>query len=265
MKLSFPIHKIICFGFCFAFLNCSTKDESPQLAAYTSSECKDVYFKNMRRIQNRILEQRFSDSLLVCKIFVVDNCERTEEGAISISGDTLDLIYHGVRIHSTETRKINDSITEVIDVYTEALVECDCAYELTYKIEGFKKQPKIITLNGKRITETKHKYKIVREQPTYKIIDNDTINFIDIYGLKQGVHVTYRKGRKLASRLIYIDGEPFSGLANVRYDSNGLIKEEMYMDNRKYSKRKHYKNGKLIKVCDTEGVFDDDTNCEYVD
>ncbi len=121
----------------------------------------------------------------------------------------------------------------------------------------------MITLNGKKIEKSEHKFKVRRDKPTFEIIKGDTINFIDIYGLKQKLHIQYRKDGKLISKLYFKNGEKISGLARVFYDFYGFDKAEAYMENGKYTKRKYYSKGKLIKTCDTMGDFDEDTKCVY--
>lgn len=264
-----PRHLAYQFVFlCIAIVcvKCSVKAENPQLVSYTSSECKDdVYFKNLRRINNRIIEHHSNDAFQEYKIFVVTNCERTAEGAIEFKNDTLYLIHHGERDYYTETVQLNDSITETVEVEIEELVDCDCVYELTYKISGLKSDTYPVTLNGKTITKSDHKYKVRYKIPKYKIIENDTFNLIDIYGLKQGLHKAYRKDGKLLWKMNYSDGEPISGIKLIRYNADGYDRVEIHMENKIHTKRKYYKQDKLVKVCDTEGVFDDDTNCEYLD
>jgi hypothetical protein len=216
---------------------------------------------NRRKIQNRILSHTITDSSQVYKVFVATGCDRTAKGEIKFINDTLKLRYHNFIKVSEELIKVNDSVSEVKETYIEEVVECDCAYELIYEISGLNKQPKVVTLNDEIITNTKHKYKIRLKAPIFKVVNKDTINLVDIYGLKQKTHMSYRKDGQLFSNLFYVDGQAMTGLASIRYNVNGFDRVEIHKENGNYTKRNYYKNEKLVKVCDTEGAFDDDTNC----
>lgn len=264
MNVQSRAYVLIIVMLCIASIDCAAQVKMPQLISYSSSECEEIYYQNRRKVQNRILNHTITDSSQVYKVFVATNCERTAEGEIEFINDTLKLRHHGVWEFSEEIEKINDSITIVTEIRIEELVECDCAYELVYEISGLKTQPQIVTLNGETITNTKHKYKVRRKAPKFDVVDNDTINLIDIYGLKQKTHVVLRPDGKLLSKIYYVDEKPMSGLAKVRYNTNGFDRIEMHLENGNYTKRIYYKNGKLFKTCDTEGAFEDDTNCFFV-
>lgn len=250
---------------CLASIACSAQIEIPQLISYSSSECEDVYFGNRHNIQNRILNHSITDSSQVYKIVIVTHCERTVEGKIEFKNDTLKLMHHGTWEFSEDIENRNDSVTIVTEIRIEELVECDCVYELRYEISGLKAQPKVVTLNDEIITNTKHKYKVRRQAPKFKMVNKDTINLIDIYGLKQKNHVTTRQDGKLVSNVFYEDDKPLSGLARVRYNVNGFDRIELHLENGNYTKRKYYKIGRLFKTCDTKGAFDDDTNCTFTE
>ncbi|MEM5566053.1 hypothetical protein WNY78_13105 [Psychroserpens sp. AS72] len=255
----------ICIILCLVSLGCEAQIEIPQLINYSSSECEEIYYQNRRKVQNRILNYTITDSSLVYKVFIATNCNSTDVGEIAFKNDTLKLIHHGVLEISEEIIKVNDSVTIVTEVSIEEVVECDCAYELMYEIKGLKSVPKVVTLNDELITKTKHKYKVRRKATKFNIVNNDTINLIDIYGLKQKTHITLRPDGKLLSRIYFVDNQPIYGLVKVRYNANDFDRIELHMENGIYTKRKYYKNGKLFKICDTKGVFDDDTNCIFAE
>ncbi len=260
-------HKIFCLSLINLFLvswSCTFQTKL-ELLNYNSSECKEVYFKNLYKLQNRILGISKTDNFHIYNLFIVANCSSTEEGEIEIKNDTLNLVFHGKREHRVLKEKKNDSIEIVTEEWIEELADCNCAFNLTYKIKGLKNKDYIITANGKRIIKSEHKFKIRRKKPSFEIADNDTINYIDIYGLKQGLHIRNRKDGKLFSKINYLDDEKVSGLAKTYYDLNGFDKIDVFMENREFSISKYYKNGKLIKVCDNDGIFAEGTNCKYFD
>ncbi len=244
-------------AYCFSQIN-------PELVSYNTSQCKEVYFKNLNKYQDRILKTIKADDFQTYNLFVIANCSSTEVGAIELKSDTLNFVFHGIREYKTYKEKKNDSTEVVIEEWTEELADCDCAFNISYKIKGLNDKEYKTTLNGKEITESEHKFKIVRENPSFKIIDKDTINYIDIYGLKQGLHIQNRKDGKLFSRINYLDDEKISGLAKTYYNLDGFDKIEIYMDNKEFTISKYYKNSEMIKICDTDGIFADGTNCKYL-
>lgn len=264
MRLLLKTYYLVLTSVLLVHLSCTSQSKI-ELLDYSSSECKEgIFFKNLPKLKNRILKINKTDSFHTYEIFVVANCSGTEEGKIELKNDTLNLIFDGKwELDKTSKTKENDSTETISEVWIKELADCDCAYNLSYKIKGLKNKDYIITINGKKIIKTEHKYRIIRTQPKFEIIKNDTINFVDIYGLKQGLHITYKNDGRLLSRINYIDDEKIVGLDKVRYNWRGFDKVETYIENKKYTVRKYYRNEKLIKICDTDGTFDEGTNCSY--
>lgn len=234
-----------------------------ELLSYKSSECKEVFDENLYKLQDRIIAINKTDDFHVFDVFVVTNCSGTEQGEIKFKNDTLKLVFHATRECRIIREKNNNSPDIIIEECIEEEADCDCAFNLSYKIKGLANKDYIITANGKKIIETEHKFKIKRKKPSFEIIDNDTINTIDIYGLKQGLHIKNKKDGRLLSKIVYKNGEKISGLVNVFYDFDGFYRIETYIQNKKYTKRKYYNKERLIKICDTRGGFEEGTNCIY--
>jgi len=236
----------------------------PELIEFNSSECKEgTATRNLRKFQNRILEADLTPESHSYKVFVVANCESNSQGNIEFKNDTLYLKYYGKR-EFVATKTIKTDSTEItIEEWEEVVTDCNCAYELSYKIKGIKSKDYTIVANNQVINKTNHRFRIIRKEPTFKMLNNDTINYVDIYGLQQGLHIEYRKDGKLYAKINYSDGEKLFGLAKTFYDFDGFDKVETYIENRKFTIRKYYKNEELIKVCTTEGDFDEGTNCKY--
>lgn len=174
----FLINFLLVSTYCFSQIN-------PELVSYNTSQCKEVYFKNLNKYQDRILKTIKADDFHTYNLFVIANCSSTEVGAIELKSDTLNFVFHGIREYRTYKKKKNDSTQVVVEEWIEELADCDCAFNISYKIKGLKEKEYKTTLNGKKITESEHKFKVVRENPSFKIIDKDTINYIDIYGLNR--------------------------------------------------------------------------------
>lgn len=248
------------------FLNAFSQKDI-KLMEYTSSECEEVYFENINRINTRIINTESSNGISSINVFTKTNCNDTEIGEIEIKGDTSNLIYHikGYYLEPVTKTIINNDSIQVTEKFTyiEETSECDCAYKLNYKIKNLDLDNYIITLNGRRIEKSEHQFKVLKDKPTFEIVKGDTINLIDIYGLKQKLHIKYRKDGKLHSKVYYENGEKVSGLAMVFYDFKDFDRVETFIENKKFTKRKYYSKGKLIKTCDTEGDFEEGTNCTF--
>ncbi len=244
----------------------SNRSINPELVEFTSSECQEgIYYPNLSKLKDRILNISKEGNYHSYEIFVVANCGQASNGKIEIKNDTLNLKFEGAYTFvGYEEIVVNDSIKEVLEVYESEYTDCDCAFNLTYKIKNLKDKDYVILVNGKEVRKTKHKYKIRRSHPKFKIIGNQTVNLVDIYGLKQGLHI-FERNDKFSSRVIYLDDEKISGVFIRRYENWKFDREETFMENKKYTKRKFYRNNKLIKECDTDGTFDEGTNCVFFD
>ncbi len=230
---------------------------------FNSSECLNENIGE-RNYLNRIVEHSISEDIHNYEIFVVTNCSRASEGEVELKNDTLNLIYHGYRKTDTIIENKTDSTeTLVITEWVEEYADCDCAFNLKYKIKGLKNMKYVVLANNKPIQKTEHKYP-VKQKPAFDIIDNDTINYIDIYGHKQGLHIWRLNDNRIYAKINFKDNVKFSGLSSTKYNFDEFEKIEIYMDQGEYTKMKYYKNGEVFKICDTEGVFfEEGTNCIY--
>ncbi len=260
MKKLFRYFLLILIISCFT-ISCHCKiDSKPELIDFNSSECQEgSNSTNLYRLVNRIQDIKIENEFKTYEIFVVANCSRASNGGIEMKNDTLNLKYEGIPI-ITESRETEEHII-VESVVVES--DCDCGFVLTYKIKGLPTKDYVVVANGETISQTPHKYRIVRDKPKFDVVNNDTINLIDIYGLKQGLHIFNLQDGRLYRKINFIDNEMTTGLASVGYNFEGFDMVETYMKDKNYTKRKYYNRGVLIKECDTDGTFDEGTNCEY--
>lgn len=242
-------------------ISCQHKiDSKPELIDFNASECQEGSTStNLYRLINRIQDIKIENEFHTYEIFVVANCSRASNGGIEIKNDTLNLKYEGTPI-ITESRETEEHLI-VESVVIES--DCDCGFVLTYKIKGLPAKDYVIAANGKIISQTPHKYRIVRDEPKFDVVKNDTINLTDIYGLKQGLHIYNLPDGTLFRKVNFIDNEMITGLVRVNYKFDGFDKVETYMKDKNYTKRRYYNRGVLIKECDTDGTFDEGTNCKY--
>lgn len=146
--------------------------------------------------------------------------------------------------------------------------ECFCCYEFIYEIEGIKNDKISITFKGKEIELTDEKYKTYPIK--YRIINGDTVNYIDKYGLRQGVWVWPQDSLRKTRYLEYADDTP---VKLVKVYPNGQIESEVirekivvetddgiyfdYFQNNKLIE--YYESGKKKRECyNSKKHFDND-------
>jgi hypothetical protein len=103
--------------------------------------------------------------------------------------------------------------------------ECGCCYEFTYQINGVKDDNIKITFRNKNIEQSDEKYETYPVR--FKILNGDTINYVDKYGFKQGIWVlssdTLRKNR-------YFEYADNIAVRRVMLYPNGQIESELISD-----------------------------------
>ncbi len=106
----------------FIFLN-SYAQEKIELVQYTSSECEEIYFENINKINTRIIDTESINGISSINIFTKTNCDNTEIGEIEIKKDTLNLIHHtkGYFLEPVTTTIVENDSIKVIEEITYTL------------------------------------------------------------------------------------------------------------------------------------------------
>lgn len=278
---------IIFFVFFSGIIAISKSNAQVELVEFSSSEClEEQVFE--RNYINRILESEINKNFHFYEIFVVTNCSSASSGSLEVQNDTINLKYSRTPVESLVRRSerlvkevneikgldtlfIKTTIVEEVYEIMEEVSSCDCAFNFKYKIKGLKNRNYTITANEKLITKTKHKYKIVKTQPTFEIVENDTINFVDIYGLEQGLHIS-KTDKRIIYRFNFEYGQKISGYQNYynfkeyndKNDYEKFDRIEHHMKNGEFVLKKYYLDKKLVKVCESQGImFEEGINCRY--
>jgi hypothetical protein len=137
-----------------------------KLKAFDLTECLSANLN--ANVRTRIIEKRFQKELFLIKIGLPETCCLTFNPILSYKSDMKDRLD-----------------TLFLDYQTAgAECECDCYYEFTYKIRGLKNSKFEILFKGKPVEFSSEKY--VTFPIKYTMLGNDTVNFVDKYGLKQG-------------------------------------------------------------------------------
>jgi hypothetical protein len=103
--------------------------------------------------------------------------------------------------------------------------ECGCCYEFVYEISGIKNSEVKITFMGKQIEQSYEKYKTY--PVSFRIFKGDTINYVDKYGLRQGIWAPSADSAMMKKYLVFVDNRP---VTQVRLYSNGQVERELIMD-----------------------------------
>lgn len=219
------------------------------------SEC--IEEDHLYSLQNRIVFQEIKDSIYIIEIAVIANCCIGDFGKVEALEDTLKLFYYG-----QEYPEINEK-GDTKGWFSEEC-ECDCCFHFKYYIKGLNQNNYIVFANNKRIEHSSHKYKT---QPLkFDIVNGDTINYYDIYGFKQGIHILKNKEGKEIVNMHYVDDFAIDGVYIRRFYDSGEIKLEVFKSNGEVSKEiEYYKNGLIWKECEIKELFDENPKCKEFD
>jgi len=211
---------------------------------FTPSKCDeeaDVY-----RLRTRIINKWFEGDTLMIEIGTKATCCVDFIPNINYKNDTLVLSFE----------EIGDPC------------ECICCYQFIYHIVGLNTQAFGIKLQNEEIQLSNEKYLTYPEK--FEIINDDTVNYIDKYGLKQGFWInkndttaSYWKGFaennhwKYQESISYYDSlhvkaininHNYKSSVVTHFNDSGLITSH-FIDNPNFDQRiQFYPNGALKKI-----------------
>lgn len=170
--------------------------------------------------QSRVAFRTYEKGILTVKVTTRANCCSIFEAELEVLKDTLNFIY-----------KEGGS-----GCY------CMCCFFLEYQIKTKKNKQHFFKLNGKPIMETDELYRIYPVR--FEIdINGDTINRINKYGCRIGIHKIYKEG-VLLKKIEYQIGDrntfcvepllPYAGIVRSwDYNAKGQLERECrYIENR---------------------------------
>lgn len=189
------------------------------------------------RLLNRISYQNYYEGTLEIRFATMSNCAGMSNPQSSLSSDTLKITYDDF-IAKIDTLE-DGSIVEVHDI-----VMCDCYFESEYLITELSKRPSIILLNGEVMKFNSNKY---RPYPiSFEILDGDTVNYIDEYGLQQGPWIF----RDTKGQLLFQGTKKNDSIVvgtSYQYHKNGNLKAKLEWMNFEHSNYYEYDlNGNLV-------------------
>jgi hypothetical protein len=226
---------ILCF---LNFYVCYSQNLELPVIDVKISECDnnaDTY-----RIQDRIVTQHLTNDTFTITLGLVENWMGIRDVKSFINEDSLKFYYEtgSVRVDTTSKGEIKEYVV---------IITGECYFEFTFTIKGLKKIPKIITLNGNVIGKYFDKYKIYPIE--YDIVNCDTVNYKDKYGLKQGKWTIpeYEVGRQDSVYFVGFYDDNYLKSCTLQYfkDKEHLIHELKKTDFNLTIDKSYFENGEL--------------------
>lgn len=156
-----------------------SQDKAPILIHFEESECNSELDEEL--LQERIANQQLKSDTFMIEIGTIANCGGIRSQSIKYENDTLDIFYDEGQERTDTLRDERGKILEIRDVIVTS--DCECCFEFIFYIKGISKIPSVVRLNKKIIKYYPDKYKVYPIK--YDLINGDTVNYIDKYGLKQ--------------------------------------------------------------------------------
>ena len=252
MRTKFSLLLFILMTFFYSF----SQNNEPKLLQFETSECQPDH--NMSSLQDRIVSQKFKDDLFYIHIELIANCCYGDIGSIEVKNDTLKLFFKG------KPYPLINEKGEITGYSSESLMcDCDCCFNFKYIISGLEKKDYVVLANNKEIHYSPYKYKTFPVK--YDIVDGEKINYFDIYGFKQGIHIS-KYNDKIVSHLEYVDNKAMNGIYHTRFYESGEKKLEFHIKNGEFvTQLEFYKNGRIKKDCIIKEYFDSNAICTEFD
>ncbi|WP_196888906.1 hypothetical protein [Aureivirga sp. CE67] len=245
---------LIIFLFFISFITYSQEVELVNFKSYNY----DNRDPNFEYLENRVISEKIENDIYTIKVGVITDCCDKENGFAFLKNNTL-LLEIEDKIRSRKTLK-NPSKNIEIEIIEFEECESLCYFELEYSVNGIKNKPETIKFQNRTLIRQKEKYKL--QKIRYSISNNDTINYFDKFGFRQGLHLTRNSMKQIVSKIEYKDNIKQSGYFKY-FENNKKITVIVYIENGKYSKKvKYNKKNQIIEKCEirNEDIFDE-FNC----
>lgn len=224
---------ILLFSTTFAFGQTNVK-----VINFYGSDCDETTLTS--RLRTRIIKKSSEADLLTLTIATVAVCCAKFEGTASLVNNILYLDY----VESGEP------------------CECSCCYTFNYTIKGIKDANVEVRLKGETIELSDEKFKTY--PISFRILNNDTINYTDRYGLRQGLFTFPGDSLMKKGFIEYVDDVKRK---LVDFYESGKIKSISIIDLPRYvytDYTLYFESGKIKKHCtskDRDSSYFDDGMC----
>lgn len=203
------------------------------------TDCLDK--EQTEHIQNRIISTGTLGSITMYEIGVKGDCDGYDFFNVSIFNDTLNLIFE---------KKTTPLINEIGDtIYFQKKSTCNCYFQYRYYIYGLYHTNYIVEANGEQINYSEHKYSIAQQAASFDVVDNDTINFINIYGFKEGIQREFDTLGRVKIEEFYSNYNRQYRAVYTYYNSGELKEKWIVNKDGVNTNILYYKNGNIQKEC----------------
>ncbi len=166
------------------------QSQKVEVVDYHTSPCD----RSSRNYKDRIVSELLYGDTLQIIIKTIGNCAGINSPRANLHSDTLWLFYY-------EGGRQEEYVDSNGEVYYLSEPDCDCCFEHAFTITGIQKIPKGVFIPAgtrpKKISdkdwqnylsgEQEYYYKLLGEK--FDVINGDTVNLTDKFGLKQGLWV----------------------------------------------------------------------------
>lgn len=226
-----------------------------ELVGFEPSECLEEV--HVYELNNRIVSiERYSDTTIV-EISIRANCCISLIPNIIVTGDTIDLDFDYY-----EPIVQPDNGDTIVIIREEC--DCDCCFSLRYFLTGDINDNIVYTVDESKLEKSNHKYKVIGEA-TFDIWNGDTINYRDIYGFRQGVHLIIDSTKQIIRERYFCDNQMQNGLfLRIKKFDGRLVSDYYLLDSGNYKRIEYHSDGSKKKECYLEFFLDEGNDCiEY--
>jgi antitoxin component YwqK of YwqJK toxin-antitoxin module len=208
------------------------------------TDCLDK--KQTEHIQDRIISTGTLGSITMYEIGVKGDCEGYDSFDVALHNDSLNLIFK-----KSPTPLVNEKGDTI---YFQKTSKCNCYFQYRYYIYGLYHTDYTVLANGGAIDYSQHKYSIEQQAASFDVIGNDTINFVNIYGFKEGIHREFNEDKKVTIEEFYKNYNREYRCVFTYYET-GELKEKWIVNKDGINTNiLYYKNGNIQKECMSQNL-----------
>jgi len=238
---------ILLLFFLKIFSVCGQSNENIELIGFSASQCDNNY-PYERLVRTRIVSKNYLNGIYSVEIGIFENCSGVNTPNINFSNDTLQLFYEIGELGKIDTISIDSNESGKITfttIQSYNIAECNCCFHFIYSIKGLENKNYIISLNNIVIEYSPDKFLLFPIK--FELYDNATINYIDEFGLKQGLWL--KEKSVVETWFNYKDNIRMQLIQKKYYPNRKLKEEKVFVHMELFERKEYFKNGKLKCEC----------------
>ncbi len=253
-----------------ASFNYNESENNVQLHRYIPSECNGDL--DPESLIDRVISKTLIGDSLFLTLGLQEPCCFQFNPAISFQNNTLN-----VEIDDTAP-EVHNGIIENPDC------SCECCFELTLVLTGIKDTSFFVSVEGVSIPHTQVPYKVYPIK--YEIYENDTVNKLNKYGMREGVWLEFDdstsllkykhffEGKRSIQKALWIETYSINGTLERKkgkdttwtFNENENLVEMSVKRKRRYTtwyeNTTYYTNGNINSLCIPKEIKEDNINFE---